>query len=350
MCESHLAGFGLNRCQQLGQKGSSGSVITRVPGRVVQIACGREHSAMIVEQKDKANMVIVCGNNSYGQLGIGRGSSPGGSALSEGSVEVDQHEPQLETSGLVEVTALNEIIRSDETPVKLQCGMDHTVILTSLGRVFAMGWGSDGQLGAGPGSTFSHDRPVQVFGLDDTPIVDISSTTDFTVALAATGRLFYWGNAEYGQCMTGEKIDQVLAPIEMPFNGDKIVDIAAGGCHVLVLSSDGRVHACGYGALGLGTGAVSTLSPATLQGVSDVEYIAASTDRCIAIDSRRRIYSWGLGNRAGRLGNGSMSENIHTPVRLDIDPELVQPGLVAIGNDIALLATSGEDASLSPFA
>ncbi|KAJ1905503.1 hypothetical protein LPJ81_001894 [Coemansia sp. IMI 209127] len=336
---SHLAGFGLNRCQQLGQKGSHASVITRVPGRVTQIACGREHSAMIVAKKDRTKAVMVCGNNSYGQLGIGINDPPR-LAVSKGAIGADQHEPQLQTSGLVEVTAMNDILRSGETPAKVQCGMDHTAILTSSGRVFAMGWGSDGQLGVGPSSTFSHDRPVQVFGLDDVPIVDIDSSTDFTLALSADGRLFYWGNSEYGQCMTGEKVDQVLAPIEMPFNGGTIVGIAAGGCHALVLSSDGRVHACGYGAIGMGAGTISSLSPATVHGISNVEYIAASTDRCIALDSQRHVYSWGFGNRAGRLGNGSISENIHTPVRLDIDPELVQPDLIALGNDIALLASN----------
>ncbi|KAJ2088292.1 hypothetical protein IW138_004369 [Coemansia sp. RSA 986] len=338
VCESHVAGFGLNRCQQLGQKGSCSSIVTRVPGNVVQIDCGREHSAMIVEKKDRTKTVMVCGSNSYGQLGIGINKY-------SGSINVDQHEPQLHTSGLVELTAMQHILWSGETPAKVQCGMDHTAILTSSGRVFGMGWGSDGQLGTGPGSTSSHDRPVQVFGLDDVPIVDISSSTDFTLALSKDGRLFYWGNSEYGQCMTGEKIDQVLAPIEMPFNNGKIIGIAAGGSHTLVLSSNGRVYVCGYGAIGLGAGAISFLRPTLVQGVSDIVYIAASTDRCIALDDQRRVYSWGLGNCAGRLGNGSISENMHTPVRLDIDPALVQSDLIALGNDIALLASGSDSCS-----
>ncbi|KAJ2658369.1 hypothetical protein IWW48_004044 [Coemansia sp. RSA 1200] len=338
--ESHLAGFGLNRCRQLGQEGSSTSIVTSVPGRVLQIACGREHSAMVVEKKDKTKVVMVCGSNSYGQLGIGDANKLQGSTIPKQTAELEQEEHLIPASGLVEVAALKDILRSDEMPVKVQCGMDHTLILTSLGRVFAMGWGSDGQLGAGPDSTVCHDQPVQVVGLDKAPIVDISSSTDFTLALSADGRLFYWGNAEYGQCMIGKKIDQVLAPLEIPFTGGTIVKIAAGGCHALVLLSDGRVYGCGYGAIGIGADTASSLTPSLVKGISDIEHIAASTDRCLSLDSQNNVYSWGLGNHAGRLGNGTIFSNLYAPIRLDISPKHVQPAFMALGNDIALLASN----------
>ncbi|KAJ2520178.1 hypothetical protein H4217_002220 [Coemansia sp. RSA 1939] len=335
--ESHLAGFGLNRCQQLGKKGSgTPSIATNVSGKVLQIACGREHSAMVVEKKDKSKVVMVCGSNSYGQLGIGDAHRLQEAAIPKQTAELEQEEYLIPASGLVEVAALKDMLRSDEMPVRVQCGMDHTVILTSLGRVFAMGWGSDGQLGAGPDSTVCHDRPVQVFGLDKAPIVDISSSTDFTLALSADGRLFYWGNAEYGQCMIGKKIDQVLAPLEIPFTDGTIVKIAAGGCHALVLLSDGRVYGCGYGAIGMGADTASSLTPSLVKGISDIGHIAASTDRCLALDSQNNVYSWGLGNHAGRLGNGTVFSNLYAPTRLDISPKHVQPAFMALGNDIAL--------------
>ncbi|KAJ1736657.1 hypothetical protein LPJ72_001187 [Coemansia sp. Benny D160-2] len=339
--ESHLAGFGLNRCRQLGKKGSdTPSIVTNVPGKVLQIACGREHSAMVVEKKDRTKVVMVCGSNSYGQLGIGDTHKLQEAAIPKQTAGLEQEEYLIPASGLVEVAALKDMLRSDEMPVRVQCGMDHTVVLTSLGRVFAMGWGSDGQLGAGPDSTVCHDRPVQVFGLDKAPIVDISSSTDFTLALSVDGRLFYWGNAEYGQCMIGKKIDQVLAPLEIPFTDGTIVKIAAGGCHALVLLSDGRVYGCGYGAIGMGADTASSLTPSLVKGIRGIGHIAASTDRCLALDSQNNVYSWGLGNHAGRLGNGTVFSNLYAPTRLDISPKHVQPAFMALGNDIALLASN----------
>ncbi|KAI9479038.1 regulator of chromosome condensation 1/beta-lactamase-inhibitor protein II [Coemansia mojavensis] len=313
-----LAGFGLNASYQLGWAHSNQApVVSVIDGQVLQIACGREHSAMVVRRADGTRRVLVCGNNAYGQLGIGKVKQGG----------------ELQRWEIHELSALNDLLDGEE-PVKVQCGLDHTVVLTSAGRVFAMGWGDDGQLGTGVGA--SSNRPVQVAALDNVPIVNISSSTDFTLALSADNRLFYWGNAEYGQCMVGEKRDRVLLRIEVPFE-QEIADIAAGGCHSLLLTRAGQVYMCGYGALGLGEHMLSVLRPTLIEGLDNITAIYASTDRSLAISTDHRVFSWGLANAAGRLGDGS--ENLFEPRMLDIDPELVDPKMTAVGNDIALIAS-----------
>jgi len=79
-----------------------------------------------------------------------------------------------------------------------------------------MGWGADGQLGLGPES--SSDRAVPTLierlswkakGKEVGRIKQISSSTDFTLALTENNQLWIWGNAEYGQCMVNKKIDRV---------------------------------------------------------------------------------------------------------------------------------------------
>ncbi|KAJ2160851.1 hypothetical protein GGF46_001908 [Coemansia sp. RSA 552] len=325
--ETAVAGFGLNRCYQLGnadpEQATDGAGVISISGRAVQIACGREHSAMIVQQDSGSRKVMVCGSNAFGQLGRVRGDPRG--------------MPTLHRSGIGELEALDGMLGSGEAPTKVQCGLDHTLVLTTKGRVFAMGWGADGQLGTG--STMDSDKPVRVCGLEDAPVVDISSTTDFTLALTADNRLLYWGNAEYGQCMVGRKIDKVLAPMQIPFDKGPIRSVAAGGTHAMLLTEDGRVYACGYGALGLGAGCVSALVPGLVRGLDRIGWLAASTDRCLAIDSSGRMYSWGLGNSMGRLGNGSVSENSLLPSMLDTSLGPIDSALVALGNDIAIIAT-----------
>ncbi|KAJ2782482.1 hypothetical protein H4R18_002234 [Coemansia javaensis] len=324
-----LAGLGLNRCGQLGRAragaSADASVVTELDADVVQIACGREHTAMVVRRPGAGARVAVCGSSAFGQTGPAE-QQPAAGALAPPSTE------------LRDLDVLDAALGAGESPAKVQCGLDHTVVLTTAGRVFALGWGADGQLGAGSESDSA--RPVRVRGLPDTvPIVDISSSTDFTLALGADGRLFYWGNAEYGQCMVGRKIERVLVPMEVPFGGGRIRAIAAGGCHALVLAEDGRVHACGFGALGLGAGRMSALLPLPISGLGGIDAVWASTDRCLAVDRRRgRVYSWGLGNAEGRLGDGSVAQCVLSPRQLDIDPALARRGLVALGNDIALVA------------
>ncbi|KAJ2794886.1 hypothetical protein H4R20_006073, partial [Coemansia guatemalensis] len=265
-----LVGFGLNRCYQLGRPWSNRSaansgisMITEISGSVSQISCGREHSAMVVRQRDGQQRVLVCGSNAFGQLGLA-------------SEKKAEDERVLQRSTLCDLDELDKILDAGEIPVKVQCGLDHTVILTSHNRVFAMGWGADGQLGTG--YTADSDRPVRVCGLDDVAIVDISSTTDFTLALSADNRVFYWGNAEYGQCMVGRKIDKVLVPMQVPFGKGRIKSIAAGGCHALLLTEAGQVYICGYGGLGLGSDCVSVLEPTLIEGLENIDMIYASTD------------------------------------------------------------------------
>ncbi|KAJ2498392.1 hypothetical protein GGH96_004377 [Coemansia sp. RSA 1972] len=235
------------------------------------------------------------------------------------------------------LTILNDMLSDSEEPVKVQCGLDHTVILTNKGHVFAMGWGDDGQLGTGLQA--SADQPMRVVSLEDTPIADISSSTDFTLALSVDGRVFYWGNAEYGQCMVGKKIDKILTRMEVPFD-NRVKGIAAGGCHSLLLTEAGQVFVCGYGALGLGPDHISTLQPMPIKGFGSIEAIFASTDRCLAVDKEHRVYSWGLGNCAGRLGDGTIATNAFTPTLIStshLSP--TDPCLIALGNDIALIAS-----------
>ncbi|KAJ2744228.1 hypothetical protein GGI20_003127 [Coemansia sp. BCRC 34301] len=334
---TQLLGVGLNRCQQLGRMATNTTIVplvTTVSGKVAQVACGREHSALLVESPDGSTHVAVCGSNAFGQLGLD--TTPGHSACRHSSV------PQ--SSAVSKVAALDGVLESGESIVKVQCGLDHTIVLSSRGRAFAMGWAADGQLGAGLESKATTcNWPVPVSGLDGVMLTDISASTDFALALTADNRLYYWGNAEYGQCMTGAKIDQVLTPLQVPFGLGRIAGIAAGGCHALVLTDDGRVYSCGYGALGLGPATVATLQPTQIDGLGDIQAIYSSTDRSLAVDSQRRMYTWGLGNSAGRLGNGSVGENVYRPELLDTSFSPADTLMVALGNDMALVAAAVSD-------
>ncbi|KAJ1720185.1 hypothetical protein LPJ53_005158 [Coemansia erecta] len=327
---TQLLGFGLNRRGQLGAASTAppaALVRSTVPGRVVQIACGREHSALLTRSpaRGRRAAVMTCGANAHGQLGYATAEPFG-----------DCWRP---------VAALDRLMLAGETAAKVQCGLDHTLVLTTRGRVFAMGWGADGQLGAGPGATGDAAGPVLVHGLPR-PVVDIAASTDFALAVDAAGALYYWGNAEYGQAMTGARIDQVLAPIRARLAPAPVVAIAAAGTLALaVAGADRSLYVCGYGALGLGPERTATLEPLSIPALGAVSRIWATTDRCLALDAAGRLHSWGLANAAGRLGlasdpahEGALPANVFAPQPLPIDPGDIDPDLVALGNDIALVA------------
>lgn len=145
--------------------------------------------------------VYSFGNNMYGQLGLGenKNTAPG----------------QLVTEKKPTLINLKKNIKH------IVCGLDNTIlatgsrtksvneiyVLTSLrleNEIYGMGWSADGQLGQG-----KEDKDVPSKLDLSIQIKKLSSSTDFTLALDQDGRLWTWGNSEYGQGIQGKIIDRV---------------------------------------------------------------------------------------------------------------------------------------------
>ncbi|KAK3816482.1 MAG: regulator of chromosome condensation 1/beta-lactamase-inhibitor protein II [Benniella sp.] len=323
---------GMNNSGQLGN-GTTSEDVTHSsikPGdfEILALACGREHSMILVKdckfpspsvQTSPAvkTALYAFGNSMYGQLGLGV-SKDTLSSKSSGSMD----------SGLVFKASPTKVELSDpsENVIQVQCGLDHTVLLTDQGNLYTMGWGADGQLGLGPES--SSDRAVPTLierlswkakGKEVGRIKQISSSTDFTLALTENNQLWIWGNAEYGQCMVNKKIDRILEPMLIPHpisETETIASVAAGGTFGLLLTESGKVYTCGYGALGLGRDKIQVLMPEQITSLSGIRKIVASTDQAAAIDDKGHLYTWGTYGKIGRLVRRNL-EDCFTPKRAD---------------------------------
>lgn len=73
-----------------------------------------------------------------------------------------------------------------------------------------MGWSADGQLGQG-----SEDKDVPSKLPLKRHLKKLSSSTDFTLALSHDGKLWTWGNSEYGQGIQGKVIDRVSERVQL---------------------------------------------------------------------------------------------------------------------------------------
>ena len=134
--------------------------------------------------------------------------------------------------------------------------------MSSRGKLYSCGWGSDGQTGLGHFDTTSEATEVKG-DIEGENIVKVASKVDCVLALNGNGgrilkknlsllslrswcvcvlsvdrgELFGWGNSEYGQfaCVTEEQ--QICRPtrIKTPSVG-KIIDIACGGSICIVLN------------------------------------------------------------------------------------------------------------------
>lgn len=121
-------------------------------------------------------------------------------------------------------------------------------------QVRTCGINTDGQLGlpehcislpsllAIPPSSFQPVLP----SMDDDPLVGVAAGGDTSIVWTRRGRVWGWGNSEYGQALVGgEAIDRLDVPTEATdalkqalAPGARVVDVKLGGSFVVILDSE----------------------------------------------------------------------------------------------------------------
>lgn len=102
--------------------------------------------------------LLLFGRNNYGQLGLGHPS------------------PFVWTPTELDTSFLN-----GSTISQVECGSEHTIVLSSAGRVFTFGWNDHGQLGQGDETDRSQASLVP--GLQERPVSRIAAGYGFSFAV-----------------------------------------------------------------------------------------------------------------------------------------------------------------------
>ncbi|XP_049296754.1 RCC1-like G exchanging factor-like protein [Anopheles funestus] len=308
--ETQLWGTGINTDGQLGFQKAPGphkkplellihpapidlsTAKLRQDQRIVRVAAGRAHVLALTD----GGTVLAFGNNAYGQCGR----------------TIVPNEDYFRNP-VVTTLQLEEPVRA------IECGQDHSLMLTESGRVFSCGWSDDGQAGLGRYGLI--DNPGLAEGdVKGEQIVKVSSSCDTVLAINEKGDLFGWGNSEYGQLgNVAQDNPQINTPRQLSFSREcgKIVDIAAGGSYCLVLNEHGDVFSWGYGILGFGPEVqhrpTPTRIPPALFGRNEfspnakVVSIASGITHCAAVNDQHDLYMWGH-NRYACLGLGHKND------------------------------------------
>ena len=165
--------------------------------------------------------------------------------------------------------------------------------LTNESRVFV--WGTNGYGSGGIDASGQILQPVDItahFALSaDEVIVKIDNAYNSSYAITSHGRLFTWGTNTNGQLGDGTTSAHSL-PNDITSNvnlliDEKVIDVAFGMAHTLILTNQGRVFSVGanyQGQLGLGNTSGSVLS------ISNINHAFTFQADDIAIDVEATQY------------------------------------------------------------
>lgn len=182
----------------------------------------------------------------------------------------------------------------------IACGEFHSVAVAACGSVFCWGFnGSTGRLGV---ETAGHlpkylVEPVMLpeFGPGRHVAVKVAAGMNHSLALTSAGKVLTWGSNVHGQLglqgvPTGEAA-HVRRPqvLKSAIKGEEIRDVAAGALHSLCVTAPGNVYVWGSncgGGLGLGpppAGPAEVAAPQQLPHLRGATAVAASASKHISI-------------------------------------------------------------------
>ncbi|XP_015200074.1 probable E3 ubiquitin-protein ligase HERC3 isoform X1 [Lepisosteus oculatus] len=193
--------------------------------RITQVMCGSKHCLAL----SKDGQIFAWGQNSNGQLGLGKGEP---SKLSP--------QPLKSLSGI--------------PLAQIAAGGDHSFAVSLSGAVFGWGRNSAGQLGLND----EQERavPCHIKSLRTQKVVYISCGDEHTAALTKDGGLFTFGDGSQGQLGHDSTNNEVVPRRVLELMGSEVSQIACGRQHTLAfVPSSGVVYAFGCntkGQLGVG--------------------------------------------------------------------------------------------------
>ena len=164
------------------------------------------------------------------------------------------------TPQLIDIPSLH----SGEYIIDIAAGGLHSAVVTNEGRIFTAGSSDDsGALGRDGGLGF---MPIPILSQSQSKkFAKVVASQVYTLALDTLGNAWSTGGNAYGQLCLGDTINRDrFEQVTIPTSDSKIVDVALGERHTLLLLENGKVYGCGwnqYGQLGIGIKGENLLAP-----------------------------------------------------------------------------------------
>jgi RCC1 and BTB domain-containing protein len=316
-----LVVWGDNSYGQLGL-GDDASHIKYEPSPVALISCmkhvitivsaGAEHSLAV----SNAGLAFSWGNAANGRLGQGLNRNRAGHATP---------------------TIIDRFKSAGLRVSRVSAGAMHSLAVTDNGHVFSWGWAKHGILGNG--CKTDQGTPQEVSSLKSRGVWDVVAGDTHSVAwcsISHGGQLYTWGGNFYGQLGHGHEDALYIPKVVKALAGKGIgvVHVATGKRHTVIATTQG-VYTCGYGVqgqLGLGSGRENVCSPTMVGKLRGRHIICVAAGKTHSVAVTHTLYdtpgdvevwSWGDGDH-GQLGHGDLKEYCE-PRQIQVVAELSNP-------------------------
>jgi alpha-tubulin suppressor-like RCC1 family protein len=280
---------------------------------VATAAVGADHSLVVTTGGE----LFAFGSNYFGELGNASGISSDSSYPSP--------TPVVLPPGSGAVTAV-------------AAGVEHSLVLTATGQVYAFGGNDVAQLGMPLNVTqnkfptpalVTFPRPREGARVGGQPkITAIAAGGYSSYAITSTGELYAFGDDAFGQ-LASVSSDGLPTPIDLPGGNAPVTQIAAGTDYALALTSSGQLYGFGhdqYGQLGVPATTTPVVTPALVvfppgeKGA--ITQVAAGGAQTLVVTASGQLYSFGS-NQYGQLGreaNVGSSAGNPTPAIVPFPP------------------------------
>ena len=263
---------GQNGYGQLGLGGGASTIFTKAADTVKSVYCGYDHTMILKND----GTLLGCGYNNWGQLGLGN---------------------------INDRTTFTKITTNTDNIKSVYCGIYNTSILKNDGTLWACGYNGEGQLGLGDWSERTTFTQV-ITNVND--IKSVCCGSYYAVMSKNDGTLWGCGRNSHGQLGLEDKSNRNIFTI-INSAPENIKMICCGEHHTIVLKNDGTLWGSGYnvyGQLGLGDANDRTIFTKITDNVKSVY---CGYDHTIILKNNNTL--WGCGhNNNGQLGLGDTND------------------------------------------
>uniref|UniRef100_K3WAD0 BTB domain-containing protein n=1 Tax=Globisporangium ultimum (strain ATCC 200006 / CBS 805.95 / DAOM BR144) TaxID=431595 RepID=K3WAD0_GLOUD len=209
--------------------------------------------------------------------------------------------------------------------------------------VYSWGRGEDGQLGLG--DTIDQYRPVLVDALQERRIVQIACGSGHTVVLTEEGEVYTWGRGDDGRLGHGDNGWKFVPRLVEELRGRAIRQVTCGSYHTAAVTVSGELYTWGggmYGKLGHGneTGHSTPYLVESLKGLP-VRQVACGSRHTVVLLENKDVYTWG-DKENGVSGHGDTEGQQYLPCNVEELRGKSIKQISACGFHTAALSESGD--------